>query len=37
MEMVYVDGGWRLAPYSLLDSVKLSAKLQLAAESAAKK
>jgi hypothetical protein len=37
MEMVYVDGGWKLAPYSLLDSVKLSAKLQLAAESAAKK
>lgn len=34
MEMVYVDGSWKLAPYSLLDSVKLSAKLQLAAESA---
>lgn len=34
MEMVYVDGGWKLAPYSLLDSVKLSAKLQLAAEAA---
>jgi hypothetical protein len=34
MEMVYVDGDWKLAPYSLLDSVKLSAKLQLAAEAA---
>lgn len=34
MEMIYVDGGWKLAPYSLLDSVKLSAKLQLAAEAA---
>lgn len=33
MEMVYADGGWKLAPYSLLDSVKLSAKLQLAAEA----
>lgn len=37
MEMVYVDGGWKLAPYSLLDSVKLSAKLQLAAEAATAK
>lgn len=34
MEMVYVDGTWKLAPYSLLDSVKLSAKLQMAAEAA---
>lgn len=34
MEMVYVDGKWSLAPYSLLDSVKLSAKLQIAAEAA---
>jgi hypothetical protein len=34
MEMVYDGGNWKLAPYSLLDSVKLSAKLQLAAEAA---
>lgn len=34
MEMVYDSGSWKLAPYSLLDSVKLSAKLQLAAEAA---
>lgn len=27
-EMVYVDGNWELAPYSLLDAVRLSAKLQ---------
>lgn len=33
MEMVYSEGEWKLAPYSLLDSVKLSAKLQLAAEA----
>lgn len=35
LEMIYVDGEWKLAPYSLIDSVKLSAKLQLGAEDAA--
>lgn len=27
-EMVYVDGEWKLAPYSLIDAVKLSAMIQ---------
>lgn len=37
MEMVYIDGGWKLAPYSLLDSVKLSAQLQKQLEAASAK
>lgn len=34
-EMVYVDGEWKLSPYSIIDSVKLSAKLQLGTKEAA--
>lgn len=32
MEMVYVDGQWQLAPYSLIEQIKLSASMQPAAE-----
>ncbi len=28
MEMVYIDGTWKLAPYTLVDAVRLSAALQ---------
>ena len=28
LEMVYVDGAWKLSPYSLLDAIRLSAALQ---------
>lgn len=32
LEMIYVDGEWRLAPYSLLDAIRLSAALQAPAK-----
>lgn len=35
-EMIYADGEWKLAPYSLIDSVKLSAKIQGAVDATVK-